>query len=110
MANSQACSYVLDITAGQNIPANRFVGFNNSLASAGSKSKGVSVASISNGATGAIAILGIVTIETGDDFYAGDEVCCGTNGVGVPQSGGDAVNGYALEDATSGDFIEIILK
>lgn len=110
MANSQACSFVLEITAGENIPANRFVDFDNKVLSSGGKAKGVSISSISSGNIGAIAIIGIVTVETGDSFFSGDEVCCGANGKAVPQGGTDPVNGYALEDGDPGDFIQIMLK
>lgn len=110
MANSQACSFVVDITAAEAIPTNRFVDFSNNVASAAEKSKGVSTNAIGSGETGTIAILGIVEILSGDDFYAGDVVCSGADGKAAAQGGSDPVNGYALEDSSDGEMMQILLK
>lgn len=99
----------ITVSAGEALPANRFVDYSGNLCSAAEAALGATEIAWNSGDTASIIAQGIAIIETADDFYKGDEVCTGTGGKAVAQSGSDPVAGRALDDASSGDYLCVLL-
>lgn len=99
----------LTVVAGEALPANRFVDYSGNLCSAAKAALGTTEIAWNNGDTASIITLGIAIVETADDFYKGDVVCTGANGKAATQSGSDPVVGRALDDASSGNYLRVLL-
>lgn len=99
----------ITVVAGEALPANRFVDYSGNLCSAAEAALGATEIAWNDGDTASIIAQGIAIIKTADDFYKGDVVCTGTGGTAVAQSGSDPVVGRALDDASSGDYLRVLL-
>ena len=98
------------ISATEALPANRFVGFDGTLNSAGEQMFGVTEIAWNSGDKASLIVQGIAILETAAAFFAGDEVCTAADGKATPQAGTDPVAGIALEDCSSGDYLRVLLK
>lgn len=99
----------ITIKAGEDLPANRFVDFSGNLCSADEAALGATEIAWNDDDTASIIVQGIAIVESADDFFKGNEVCTGASGKAVGQSGTNPVAGIALDDATSGDYLRVLL-
>ncbi|MDX9790447.1 MAG: DUF2190 domain-containing protein [Candidatus Kapaibacterium sp.] len=100
---------IIGIIAAEDLPANRFVGFDGGLCSDGDKSLGVSEVRFDENENSAIIVLGIAAVETEEEITAGSMVTSGIDGKAKTVSEGDALNGYSLDNAPTGGFIRVKL-
>lgn len=99
----------LGITAGGALAANRFVTSAGAYPTAAAGARGVTRTSAAGaGALTPIDILGTTIVEAGGSISKDAAVEVGANGVVVAKAGGVLV-GYALEAASSGQLIEVLL-
>lgn len=99
----------ITIKAGEALPANRFVDYTGNLCSASEAALGASEIAWNDGDIASIIVQGIAIIESADDLYVGNAVCTGTSGKAVSQSGSNPVVGRALDDASSGGYLRVLL-
>lgn len=109
MANKLYKPILIDsIEAACNIEYHRFIGFDGNYCSAGAKALGISDVSIERGQQVPVGVLGIFLVETAEDVTAGDKITSDGNGKAVVVSDTEAINGYSLDTAESGDLIRVI--
>lgn len=96
-------------TAGEDLPANRFVGYDGNLCAANEVALGTTELAWSNGEKASIIVEGIVILESASTFFAGDDVCTGADGKAVAQAGSNPVVGKALSNASSGGYVQVLL-
>lgn len=99
----------ITIKAGEALPANRFVDYSGNLCSADEAALGATEIAWNDGDVASIIAQGIAIIESADDFYKGDVICTGASGKAVGQTGTNPVVGRALDDATTGDYLRVLL-
>lgn len=100
----------LTLVAGATLSANRFVNLDGTVPEAGSAAFGVVRSSASSGDTVTVDVQGVVAVETGGSFSAGQELQCTVSGRVVAASGG-TVLGVALQASTgAGQFVMVLLR
>lgn len=115
------------VKATADLPKQRFVSFGGAVCTAGEKALGISDVETDNGQFAPVGVLGIFLIETGGAITQGDAVTSDADGKAVTATGdtiesttedetttysiqkGDAINGYALDTASSsGEIIRVV--
>lgn len=99
----------LTIKAETDLPAFRFVSFNGQVCSDNQKSLGVTVGNWSNGAYASIIVLGTAIVESAENIAIGDKVASNALGKAKVATTGSEINGRALNSATPGEFVRILL-
>src|SRR5574344_1073200 len=96
------------VKATADLPKQRFIGFDGGLCAAGAKAYGVSDVETESGQFAPVGVLGILLVEAGATLTKG-AVTSDATGKAVNTVSTDAVNGYALDDASAaGEIIRII--
>lgn len=96
------------VTAAEDLPKNRFVGFDGSLAKANTRALGVTLYDFKTGESANAGVLGIYLATAGGAFAAGDLIGVGADGKAVKSTG--VAIGVAREAATAdGDIVPVIL-
>lgn len=100
----------ISITAGEDLPANRFVDYNGSLADNTSKALGVSGIEWNSGDFASLTVLGVMPVEAASAVSLGDDVTATLSGRCKTAVSDEPVNGRALNSAAGlGDFVRVLL-
>lgn len=99
----------LTVTAGEDLPANRFIDFDGNLCSANEQALGASEIAWNDGDVASVIVQGIAIIESAAELYAGDDICTAAGGKAVGQTGSNPVVGKAIDDCVSGDYLRVLL-
>jgi hypothetical protein len=100
---------VLGIKASEDIPANRFVGYDGAICNNESRAFGVTEVSWMNGEMISAISLGTAIIETSQAISIGQDVTSDDSGKGIPANPSSSVNGRALDTSAGAGFIRIKL-
>jgi hypothetical protein len=96
------------IKATANLPKQRFVDFNGAICTAGAKAYGICDVETDLGQFAPVGVLGIFLVESGGVVTKG-AVTSDATGKAVNLTTTEAVNGYALDEASAdGEIIRII--
>ena len=96
------------VTATVDLPKQVFVDFNGNICEAGQKAYGVCDVETEAKQLAPVGVLGVLLVIAGGTITKGVNVTSDANGKAVVATENDAINGYALDDATDGDVIRII--
>jgi len=99
----------LTVKASEGLPANRFIDYSGGVCSANAAALGATEIAWNSSDVASIIVQGIAIIESGEALFAGDDICTGTDGKAVGQSGSNPVVGKAIEDCSSGDYLRVLL-
>ena len=99
----------LTIEAQEDIPQYRFVDYGGNLCTSAEKSFGVSEINWLNQQQISVITLGTAIIETDSAVALGDNVTSGLIGKAKTATGGDRVNGRALDTTATPGFIRVLL-
>lgn len=95
--------------ASDNLLPYRFIGYNGSHCTAGSKSLGVTERKWATNKNASVVILGTVPIEAVGSIAVGDNLASDAQGRAVVATSGAAVNARALEATANGGIIKVLL-
>jgi hypothetical protein len=95
------------INANTDLPKQVFVNFDGDICSAGKKAYGVCDVETEKDQFAPVAILGILLVVAGGTITKGSDVTSDISGRAVVATSDDAVNGYALDDASEGEVVRI---
>ena len=96
------------LTAKVDLPKQVFVDFEGNICTAGKKAFGVCDVETDANQLAPIAVLGILLVVSGGTITKGSNVTSDSTGRAVvATSSADAINGYALDDASEGEVIRI---
>lgn len=110
MANKLYKPLLIDsIKAAENILQQRFIGFDGKYCKSGAKAFGISDVDTEKDQYLPISVFGILLIEAGGTLSVGDSVASDDNGKAVKAEGSAIVNGYALDNATEGQIVRILI-
>lgn len=99
----------LTVTASEDLPTNRFIDYTGNVCGEGLSALGATELTWQSGESASVIVQGIAILETEDALFAGDDVCVGTDGKAVVQSGSLPVMGRAMQDAAANDFVRVLL-
>lgn len=99
----------LTIKAESDLPAFRFVSFGGQVCGDNQKSLGVTVGNWTNGAYASVIVLGTAIVESAENINIGDKVASNAIGKAKVATTGSEINGRALNSATAGEFVRILL-
>lgn len=99
----------LTIKAGSDLPAFRFISFNGQVCGDNQKSLGVTVGNWRNGSYASVIVLGTAIVEAGGNITIGDKITSDVSGKAKLATTGSEINGRALNSATAGEFVRILL-
>ncbi|MCX7880784.1 MAG: DUF2190 family protein [Ignavibacteria bacterium] len=99
----------LTIKTSDEIPANRFVGYNQGICGDNQKALGVAHTSWSAGEYASVVVLGTAIVEASGSINNGEKVTSDSQGKAKAWSSGAEVNGRALGSAVAGDLVRILL-
>ena len=109
MANKLYKPLLIDsIKAVSDLPKQRFIDFNGNICAEGIKALGVSDVEIESGQYAPIGIHGIFLIESEGNIAIGDAVTSNKDGKAIVATESQAVNGYSLDTASTGEVIRIV--
>ncbi len=97
------------IKSSDNLLAFRFVGFNGSHCTAGSKSLGVTERKWAANKDASIVTYGTVPVEAVGSISVGENLASDSQGRAVVASSGAAVNARSLEATANGGIIKVLL-
>ena len=95
------------MSLGIDLPKQVFVDFEGNICTAGKKAFGVCDVETDANQLAPIAVLGILLVVSGGTITKGSNVTSDTTGRAVVATSSDAINGYALDDASEGEVIRI---
>ena len=95
------------LTAKDDLPKQVFVDFEGNICTAGKKAFGVCDVETDANQLAPIAVLGILLVVSGGTITKGSNVTSDSTGRAVVATSSDAINGYALDDASEGEVIRI---
>lgn len=99
----------ITVTAGEDLPASRFVDHTGSLCATDSKSLGVTEIAWKSNEFAALITYGTVIVETSASVSIGDNLTSDTDGKAKPVATSEPVNARALEACTGAGFVKVIL-
>ncbi len=109
MANKLYKPLLIDsVKAVADLPKQRFIDFNGNICTEGIKAFGVSEVEIEKGQYAPVGVLGIFLIESEGNIAIGDAVTSNKNGKAIVAAESQAVNGYSLDTASTGEVIRIV--
>lgn len=99
----------ITIKSTEELPAFRFVSHLGSLCSIYTKSLGVNEVGFQKDENSAVIISGTILVESSGEIEIGEDITSAADGKAIKATTGDPVNGRALSEASSGEFVKIIL-
>lgn len=100
---------MLSIKSTEDLPANRFVGYDGGLCEGDARAFGATEVSWMNNELISAITLGTAIIETATGISAGMDITSDAHGKAIQAGGGAAVNGRALDTIATAGFIRVKL-
>jgi hypothetical protein len=102
-------AHTVSIKAGEDLEPFRFISHLGTLCATETKSLGVTEISWNEDDIASVVTLGVMPVETSGVIAAGNNVTADTDGKAKAATGTMPVNGRAIDDAGTGEFVRINL-
>ena len=99
---------IQSVKANSDLEQHRFAGFDGNYCKSGEKALGVVDVSTEKEQLAPVATFGLLIVEAGGTISAGAAITSDDNGRAVTAEDENAINGYSLDSAVSGQEIRII--